>query len=226
MFESGNPIRRREFLGTFVAGAAAAGLAHVPGAVAAEAMDIPVAGSEALETALKKLSGRKYRQVFDAPRPNEAMPVIWSWAFLHTLNKLKVADSNVGCFVVLRHEAIPFAMQDKVWEKYKLGEVFKIDDKTTKSPSVRNIVTNVKPEDLPIPDMAMDKVQARGVQFGVCDLAMTVYSMKLAEDAKMKPEDVKQDMVSGLLPGMVIVPSGIYAVHRAQSAGFTYCFAG
>jgi intracellular sulfur oxidation DsrE/DsrF family protein len=226
VFESENSIDRRGFLGAIVAGAAAAGLARIPGAMAAESMDLPVAGSEALDAALKKLSGRKYRQVFDAPRPNESMPVIWSWAFLHTLNKLKVEDSNIGCFVILRHEAIPFAMQDQLWAKYKLGEVFKIDDKTTKAPSVRNVVTNIKPEDLPIPEMAMEKVQARGVTFGVCDLAMTVYSMMLAGPANMKPEDVKKDLVAGLLPGIVVLPSGVYAVHRIQSAGFTYCFAG
>ncbi|MGH7741550.1 MAG: hypothetical protein ACRENS_05955, partial [Candidatus Eiseniibacteriota bacterium] len=210
MLENSNPIDRRGFLGTILAGAAAASLAHVPAAIA-EGMDLPIAGSEALDAALKKLSGRKYRQLFDAPRPNESMPVIWSWAFLHTFNKLKVEDSNVGCFVVLRHEAIPLAMQDAVWAKYKLGEVFKIDDKTTKAPSVRNIVTNIKPEDLPIPDMALEKVQARGVVFGVCDLAMTVYSMKLAADANMKAEDVKKDLVANLLPGIVVLPSGVYA---------------
>jgi intracellular sulfur oxidation DsrE/DsrF family protein len=226
MFDNGNSIDRRGFLTTIVAGAAAAGLARVPGAAAAESMDLPIAGSEAFDAALKKLSSRKYRQVFDAPRPNESMPVIWSWAFLHTFNKLNVADTNVGCLVVLRHEAIPFAMQDRLWAKYKLGEVFKIDDKTTKAPSVRNIVTNIKPEDMPIPEMAMEKVQARGVTFGVCDLAMTVYSMMLAGPANMKPDEVKKDLLSGLVPGAVVLPSGIYAVHRAQSAGFTYCFAG
>jgi intracellular sulfur oxidation DsrE/DsrF family protein len=226
MSDTENPIDRRVFLSTLMVGAAAAGLASLPPALAAEAMDLPIAGSEPLDAALKKLSARPHKQIFDAPRPNESMPVIWSWAFLHTFNKLKVADSSVGCFVVLRHEAIPFAMKDEVWAKYKLGEVFKIDDKTTKAPSLRNVVTNVKPEDMPIPEMAMEKVQARGVVFGVCDLAMTVYSMKLAADAKLKPEDVKHDMVAGLLPGIVVLPSGIYAVNRAQNAGFTYCFAG
>lgn len=226
MFDSGSSIDRRGFLGTLVAGAAAAGLAHVPAAFGAEAMDIPIAGSEEFDAGLKKLSGRKYKQVFDAPRPNESLSVIWSWALLHTFNKLKVADDGVGCFVIFRHEAIPFAMKDDVWAKYKLGEVFKIDDKTTKAPSVRNVVTNVKPEDLPIPDMALDKVQARGVLFGVCDLAMTVYSMHIAQGIGAKPEDVKKDMVAGLLPGVVKLPSGVYAVNRAQAAGFTYCFAG
>lgn len=226
MFDKENSLDRRGFLSTIVAGAAAASLAHVPAVLAQEKMDIPIAGSEALDGALKKLSSRRYRQVFDAPRPNESLPVIWSWAFLHTFNKLQVPDSNVGCFVILRHEAIPLGMQDAVWAKYKLGEVFKIEDKTTKAPSVRNVVTNIRPEDLPIPEMALEKVQARGVVFGVCDLAMTVYSMKLAGDNNMKPDDVKKDLVAGLLPGMVVLPSGVYAVHRAESAGFTYCFAG
>jgi intracellular sulfur oxidation DsrE/DsrF family protein len=225
MFENQNPIDRRGFIGTIVAGAAAASLARIPSAVA-EGMDIPIAGSEAFDAALKKISGRKYKQVFDAPRPNDSLAVIWSWAFLHTYNKLKVTDENVGCFVIFRHEAIPFAMKDEVWAKYKLGEVFKIDDKITKAPSVRNVVTNIKPDDLPIPDMAMENTQARGVLYGVCDLAMTVYSMKIAAGANLKPEDVKKDMVDGLLPGVVVLPSGIYAVNRAQSAGLTYCFAG
>ena len=225
MFENQSPIDRRGFLGTIVAGAAAASLARIPSALA-EGMDLPIAGSEAFDAALKKISGRKYKQVFDAPRPNESLSVIWSWAFLHTYNKLNVTDPNLGCFVVLRHEAIPFAMKDDLWAKYKLGEVFNIDDKTTKAPSVRNIVTNVKPEDLPIPDMALEKTQARGVLYGVCGLAMTVYSMKLAANANMKPEDVRKDLAAGLLPGVVELPSGVYAVNRAQAAGFTYCFAG
>ncbi len=225
MLERVDPIDRRRFLGTIVVGAASAGLATVPGA-GALAAELPVTSSGPFDAALRKISARKYRQVFDAPRPNESLPVIWSWAFFNTLNSLKVKDADIGCFVVLRHEAIPFAMEDRLWAKYKFGEAFKIDDKAAKSPSTRNVVANVKPEDMPMPDMALDKMQARGVLFGVCDLAMTVYSMKFAEEAKMTPEDVKKDWVSGLLPGVVPLPSGVYAVNRAQSAGFTYCYAG
>lgn len=223
MFESENAIDRRRFLGTLVAGAAATTLASVPAALAAGP---PVAPSTALDAALKKLSGRKYKQVFDAPEPNSSFPVIWSWAFLHTLNELGVKDSDIGAFVVLRHEAIPFAMEDRLWAKYKFGEKFKIDDKAAKAPALRNVVAHVKAEDMPMADMALDKVQPRGVLFGVCDLAMTVYSGMFAEGAGMKPEEVKKDWISGLLPGVVTLPSGVYAVHRAQREGFTYCFAG
>ena len=228
MSEREGAVDRRKFLGTVIAGAASAGLASLPAAsaIAAAQAAIPVAPSTQLDAALKKLSGRKYKQVFDAPRPNESMPIIWSWALFNTLNDLKVDDKDIGCIVILRHEAIPFAMEDRLWDKYKFGESFKIEDKAAKAPSTRNVVANVKPEDLPIPDMALDKMQARGVVFGVCDLAMTVYSMRAAETAKMTPADVKKDWVSGLLPGIVPLPSGVYAVNRTQAAGFTYCFAG
>lgn len=225
MLEKENAIDRRRFLSTLAVGAVTAGLAAVPGTNAI-ADGPPVASSMALDAALKKISGRKYKQVFDAPETHQSFPVIWSWAFLHTFNELKVKDDDIGCFVILRHEAIPFAMEDRLWAKYKFGEKFKVDDAVTKAPSVRNVVWNVKPEDMPLPDMAMDKVQARGVMFGVCDLAMTVYSGMFAESSGMSAADVKKDWVSGLLPGVVVLPSGVYAVNRAQAAGFTYCFAG
>jgi intracellular sulfur oxidation DsrE/DsrF family protein len=43
---------------------------------------------------------------------------------------------------------------------------------------------------------------------------------------KMDAADVKKDWVSGILPGIQIVPSGVLAVNRAQEHGCTYCYAG
>jgi hypothetical protein len=226
MFDSGSTFDRRGFLGSLVAGAATLGLASLPMAerLMAEPGDNDLGTSA--EAAIKKLAGRKHKQVFDAPAPHESLPVIWSWAYMTSNNSTGVADKDVGALVILRHEAIPLAMESRLWEKYKFGEMFKINDKSTNAPSVRNVVYNIKPEDMPLPDMAMEKMQARGVVFGVCDLAMTVYSMFTAQAINAKPEDVKADWVSGLLPGIVRFPSGVWAVNRAQEAGLTYCFAG
>jgi hypothetical protein len=225
MFESDNPIHRRGFLGSIIAGAATVGLASIPGAERLMAEPSSVGASD-FETKLKALSSRKHKQVFDAPRPNDSLPVIWPWAFLYSNNNTGVADKDLGVLGVFRHEAIPFAMEDRLWAKYKFGENFHIQDKVTKAPSVRNIITNVKPEDLPFPEMAIEKTQERGVLFGVCDLAITVYSMHIAQAMGMDPEQVKKDWVSGILPGVVLLPSGVWAVNRAQEAGFTYCYAG
>ena len=38
--------------------------------------------------------------------------------------------------------------------------------------------------------------------------------------------EVKNDWKANLLPGIQIVPSGVWAVGRAQEHGCTYCFAG
>ena len=220
MFDVRQATQRRAFLGTLAAGAAALGLSGVPEVLAEPKADVD------FDNVLRRLKGRKHRQLFDAPEPNHGFSVIWSWAFLHTHNSLGVPDKDVAAVVVFRHEAIPFAMEDRLWEKYKFGEAFKIDDPVTKVPSIRNVVTNIKPEDMPLPDMALEKIQKRGVEFGVCDLALTVYSSHMAKAMNMNADDVKKDWVSGILPGFHILPSGVWAVNRAQEQGFTYCFAG
>ncbi len=221
MSNAGNTIiDRRHFMGGLITGAGALGL----GATSVVAGTAP--SPTEIESMLGMLAARPHKQVFDAPRANDSMPVIWSWVMLFTNNQLGIPDKDVGAFVVFRHEAIPLAMNDAMWRKYKFGEMFNITDKTTDKPSVRNVVVNTKPEDLPMPEMALDKVQQRGVLFGVCNLAITVFSQKVAEKTGQKADDVKEEWQQNVLPGIVLLPSGVWGVNRAQEAGLTYCFAG
>jgi hypothetical protein len=62
--------------------------------------------------------------------------------------------------------------------------------------------------------------------FGVCNAAMTVYSAVVAANMKQDPAVVKKDWESGLLPGIQQLPSGVWAIGRAQEHGCAYCFAG
>jgi hypothetical protein len=55
---------------------------------------------------------------------------------------------------------------------------------------------------------------------------MTVYSAAVGEGMKMDPVAVKKEWMAGLLPGIQVVPSGVWAVGRAQEHGCTYCYAG
>ncbi len=69
---------------------------------------------------------------------------------------------------------------------------------------------------------------ARGVMFCVCDIALTVYSGFAAKAINGNPEEVKKEWVSGLLPGVQVVPSGVWAVGRAQEnkCGYIYAWLG
>src|SRR5207244_4350224 len=51
-------------------------------------------------------------------------------------------------------------------------------------------------------------------------------TMWLAKDMGMQADAIKKEWVANLLPGVVVVPSGVIAVNRAQEKGCAYCFAG
>jgi len=57
-------------------------------------------------------------------------------------------------------------------------------------------------------------------------MAITVYSAAIAEAMKLDPEVVKKDWLSGILPGVQVMPAGIWAINRAQEKGCSYVFTG
>ena len=76
------------------------------------------------------LPGR-HRQVVDAFAMNDGFPLAFAWTFL-------VPNESATAVVVLRHGAFPIALDHAMWEKYKIGESFKITDPETKAPAVKN----------------------------------------------------------------------------------------
>ena len=127
----------------------------------------------------------------------------------------------------MRHFSIPMAYNDAIWAKYKLGEFVSITDPATKAPATRNIFFHSKAGDVPFPGMAIEKLQDRGVTFVVCNVAHTVISGILGQKLGMTADAAKAEMEKGLIPGFILVPSGVLAVHRAQEKGkCTYCYAG
>jgi hypothetical protein len=215
---------RRDFL-SLTATAAAAGLGAVlpvAGAVAAEA-DTP---STEFTRWLDSISGT-HKQLYDMPEVNQGIGLAWSWAFFKTGSQAYgVPESHLGVVMVLRHGAIPLALNDSAWAKYKLGEVFKVEDPDTKAPAMRNPFY-LKPGTLPIQDAALQKLIARpGMKVAACSLALTFNSGMVAQKMGLKHEDVKKDWVEAVHPGIQIVPSGVVACNGAVSRGCVYIFAG
>jgi intracellular sulfur oxidation DsrE/DsrF family protein len=128
--------------------------------------------------------------------------------------------------VVMRHHGIPLALNDAMWSKYQLGAFFKLTDPATKAPATRNFFVNSKPGDLGLPDASLDRLLARGVKAGACNMAITVYSGVIAKQQGLAADVVRKDWIANLVPGVQLVPSGIVAVNGAQSRGCGYCFAG
>jgi hypothetical protein len=220
---------RRSFIGSIATGAVALTVGSIAAPLASFAKE-PTGDIDDPDLWFNKLKG-KHKIVFDATRPHEVMPFAWPRVFLMTNELTGTKENDTGVVVVLRHNAIPYAMEDSLWAKYKFGEVFKADDPLTKAPSTRNPFWQPKPGDFKLPGfgnvaIGINELQKSGVMFCVCNAALTVYSAALAEGMKMKAEDVKKEWMAGILPGIQVVPSGVWAVGRAQEHGAAYCFAG
>lgn len=227
---SSNLSSRRNFVGKLMATAGAAGLA-VP--ALAEVGANPAASSQPFtkiageaEAWFKNVKG-KHRVVYDAPEPHAGFPVIWSWAFMLSNNQTGVADDAMTSMVVLRHNAIPFAMKDELWKKYNFGEMFNVTDNATQAPSKRNLYYEPKEGDFPLPSIDGIKAQQkRGSMYCVCELALSVYSGAAAQAMGLNAEDVNKEWVAGVLPDIQIVPSGVWALGRAQEKDCAYIYAG
>ena len=219
---SSSSTPRRGFLGRIALGAAALGLSgSLPAGLAGEAPKPRSAGVDPqLDAWFGKIKG-KHRQVFDAPEANGGVAAIWPRVYMLTMNATYPNEPDTAV-VILRHAAIPLAMQDSLWAKYKFGEMFNI--KTGDTPATSNpfaVITG-----LPIPGLGISELLKSGVLVGVCNAALTVYSGAAAKATNGDAAAIKSEWVAGLLPGVQVVPSGVMAVGRAQELGCTYCLAG
>jgi hypothetical protein len=164
------------------------------------------------------LKGR-HKQVVDAVEPNSGFPLAFAYTFL-------APNESATAVVVLRHGAFPIALEDAMWEKYKIGQSFKIIDPETKAPAKKNPFLRPKPGVLLIDDMALDRLLARGVVFGACNMALHVQSKMLAGNAGVSSEEAAKEWAANIVAGVAVIPSGTWGVNRAQEAGCTYCAGG
>jgi hypothetical protein len=164
------------------------------------------------------LKGR-HRQVFDVYDINEGFPLGFANNFL-------TPNESATAVLIFRHKGLPYALSHAMWEKYKIGETFKIIDPETKAHAVKNPWFEPKPGVLQNADAALDRLIARGTVIGACAVAMRGQSRRLAPNAGVTPEEALKEFTANVLPSVTVIPSGTWGVNRAQEVGCTYCAGG
>ena len=202
-----------------LAGATMLGLAGLASAASRARAATPVAGDGLNWPG--KLKGRN-RQVVDAYTVNGGYPLVFASTFLLT----DAAPSSATAVVILRSQALVVALNSAVWEKYKIGESLKIIDPETKAPAIKNPFENSKPGVLPTDDAAVDRLLGKGAVFGACNVALHGLSKRLASNAGVSADDAAKEWAANLVPGITLLPSGVWGLNRAQQAGCTYCTGG
>ena len=166
-------LHRRQFLGTLAATTAVglAGLAPFHLQAAQQQQGSTEGATSAFENWLGKIHG-KHRQVFDSPHHVNGLPFAWARVFLMTNESSGVPKDEVQAVMVLRHAAIPLAMESGLWKKYNFAKVFEVKNEETKAPLTQNVFWQPKQGMLPLPGMGINELLDSGVLIGVCDMAL------------------------------------------------------
>lgn len=223
--------KRRSFLAKFIGGAAALGITAALPTKPSFGKTIGEDDSPADPASIFSNLKGSQRIVFDATQPHELYPFAWPKVFMMTNEMTGTMGKDCNVIVVLRHAAIGYAMGHSAWEKYPLGEVFGANDPKTQKSAKRNPFWKPAPDDFMVPGigpvpLGINDLQKEGIVFCVCQMAMTVYSAAIAAQGGLNKDAVLADFKNALLPDIHPVPSGVWALGRAQKAGCGYIFAG
>jgi hypothetical protein len=218
---------RREFLDRL-----ALGLASLPAELSAASprstQALAAAGAEADAWDTKwpaRLTGR-IKTVFDVPAVESGYGVwratIWAKQYEAVLG---MRPSELSTAVVLRHDAIVLAMQQAFWDNYAIGKAKGITHPATLAPTDRNpvLLASARGEVPAAYDaMALDQFIARGGVALACDLALRDCVALVEKQDGVSAEEARKRAIAYLVPGVILQPSGIFAVLLAQQAGALY----
>jgi hypothetical protein len=173
---------------------------------------------------LDRLGSAQYRVVFNTSEVSDGAVLSYVSSFLddfHTVHG--TTDQQTRPVIVFRRLGTPMALNDAMWERYAIGEDQKIKDANTKAAATRNVFW--KPRDGATgweAQSALEPLQRRGLMSLVCNVALGNWATGMARKYQRDPEAVKAEWRENLIPGAILVPSGIYALIRAQNAGCAF----
>jgi len=199
-------------------------------AAAALAFDADEMRAESASTApgtwdtswLERLAAAQYRVVFNGNEMNDGEVIDYAATFLDHYHEVhNTTDAQARPVVVFRRLGTSLAINDAMWDRYAIGEDRKIEDPVTRAPARRNVYWRAG-SPTGTQSNKIETLHKRGMISLVCNVALGNVGRRLAEQTKQRVEDVQAELRANLVPGAILVPSGIYALIRAQNAGCAF----
>lgn len=136
---------------------------------------------------------------------------------------------NLAVVGVLISKPVVFALNDAMWSKYRIAQIFKITDRTgatAKSNPTRaawgslDLSDDVQDADGMYHDFSSDALRRRGAKFLVCHNALTGISAGFVKSSGIAHAEIVRDWTKNVLPEFTVVPAGGMAVQLAQERGW------
>ena len=226
--DDSNSTPRRDFLARIATAAAvvagSACVAPLAAATMSGEASRPARQSPAFDdTWTARVRAAAHRAVFDSPDMGDGLALGQAAVFMDNYHEMfGTSDAETVPVIVMRHQGTMLAMGDGLWAKYELGTRTKLKDPTTGEVATRNPFVRVTKDDthaLIEPDCTLPALRARGAVLLACNRALTHFAAQQARERKLNVDEVTAEFRAGLVPGVILQPSGIYALVRAQEMG-------
>ncbi|MFI5231692.1 MAG: hypothetical protein ACHQSE_04180 [Gemmatimonadales bacterium] len=169
----------------------------------------------------------KFRAVFDSPQISEGAALFRAALWCDEYKSVYgTPRGEMSAVLVIRHEAIHLAMSDAYWKRFKIGKEMKLKTPEGKKWAEANPILTTPPGAPPqfarynVPDFIAD-----GGIVLACGVAFSEVVALFAKADKLDKDAARQRAIEQMIPGVILQPSGIFAVLRAQEAGCRYVLA-
>jgi len=230
MSNSPVPVPRREFLGTLaLAGAGLAvtrGAPTVGGAVGKASAPAPPVQDEGPwdNSWLDRLTGR-HKQIFDIPIYKDGAGLFYAKNYLNAQRDAYGAQyPDVQAVLGIHGDAYPVVFADAIWDKYEFGKQSKAKDPRTGKWARRNVLWQARAGEEQA-EYTVDALQSRGAQFLLCNNVLRFVTQRLAGQAGVSYAAMRAELITGLLPKVIVVPAMVVALGLAQEHGCAYVYA-
>ncbi len=181
-------------------------------------------GSEWDTSWIDRLASAQFRAAFNASDIAEGAVLSHASVFFDNFHDLHgTSDAQTRPVIVFRRAGTQMAFNDHLWSRYEIGAERSVEDPVTKAPAKRNIFWRAAAgASTGAASRKLSALMERGLISLVCDISVRGWSGSVAERTSQDAGAVRDEVLANLVPGAILVPSGIYALIRAQNAGAAY----
>ena len=171
---------------------------------------------------IDSLAKAKYRVVFNGSDVADGAALDYTSAFFDHFHEVHdTRDAETRPVIVFRRLGTVMALNDAMWDRFGIGADRKIDDPLTKAPARRNPFWSAPSGDRHGP-VSIEALQKRGLICLACNVSLMSMGYSFAQKTGRDIEEVRKEVRENLVPGAIAVPSGIFALIRAQNAGCAF----
>jgi len=218
---------RREFVERMAAGAALIGGIPLTSRIEKVVSTATPAAKDTWDLSwAKHVRSAKNKAVFDSPEIESGLGVMRAGIWKAQVNDVQgVPLSQISAISVMRHEGIVLAMQQSFWDRYGVGPMKKATGLDGAPTNTNPVLVSAGDSALPpvLANARLEKFIAGGGIALACNLAFELDILPIVMQKDGLAHDAARKLaLTMLIPGVILQPSGVFAVVHAQEAGAQY----